>query len=135
MPDFEEEKLKNFMGKHFSEISKSSPLHLLSFFKYLYQQFKPLAESSLLRNEGPKTSKKKLQWKHIITKSVIDMAKLLCKCQYDDVELSSDEKNMRVESTGHEEFYLCKKWHSSNDACFLVNQDGGWIAQTNSQNE
>ncbi|ETN98529.1 hypothetical protein RFI_38964 [Reticulomyxa filosa] len=133
MPNIGEEEMKKCMKSHFEEISESNPLHQCSFFVYLYQQFKPLAESPLLRNEYLKVDKNNLfQWKHDITKSIIDMAKVLCKRQYDDIKLSSNEKSMKIESTGQEEFYLCKKWHCSNDACFLVNQDGGTLNQQQS---
>ncbi|ETO03219.1 hypothetical protein RFI_34191, partial [Reticulomyxa filosa] len=129
MPNIGEEEMKKCMKSHFEEISKSKYLHQCSFFVYLYQQFKPLAESPLLRNEYLKTDKNNpFKWKHDITKSIIDMAQVLCKRQYNDIKLSSNEKSIRAESTGQEEFYLCKKWHYSSDACFLVNQDGESIS-------
>ncbi|ETN97576.1 hypothetical protein RFI_39953, partial [Reticulomyxa filosa] len=111
--DLEKDRMRRFMESNFNEISKSNPAHQCSFFKYLYQQLRPLEIDA-----------KFIQWKHDITESVIEMAKILCCRQYHYIKLNSKEKEQKIESTGQEEFYLCKKWHESNECCFLVSQDG-----------
>ncbi|ETO01002.1 hypothetical protein RFI_36439, partial [Reticulomyxa filosa] len=99
------------MKENFRGIANSIPVHQRSFFKYLYQQFEPLLQ--------PPLKEKKIQLRSKITKSVIDMAKILCCRQYDHIELNEDEKSEKIESTGEEEFYLCKKWRNSREGWFL----------------
>ncbi|ETO01000.1 hypothetical protein RFI_36441, partial [Reticulomyxa filosa] len=108
--------MQQFMKKNFYGIASSIPVHQRSFFKYLYQQFVPLLQ--------PPLKEKTVQLRYDITKSVIDMAKILCCRQYDHIELNEDEKSEKIESTGEEEFYLCKKWRNSRKGWFLVNQNG-----------
>ncbi|ETO05639.1 hypothetical protein RFI_31758 [Reticulomyxa filosa] len=119
MANLEKDKMKRFMEKYFKDISRSNPAHQLSFFKYLYQQLIPL------KNKFFETDPKSAQWKHDITNSVIEMAKMLCCRQYNNIKLNVEEKEQKIESTGQEEFYLCEKWHNSKECCYLVNQDGG----------
>ncbi|ETN98551.1 hypothetical protein RFI_38946 [Reticulomyxa filosa] len=104
------------MEKHFAEIGRANLAHQRSFFKYLYQQFAPLVQSPL--------KEKAIQSRHVITKSVIDMAKTLYCCSHDYVQPNPTEKSERIESTGDEEFHLCKKWRNTR-GFFLVNQDKG----------
>ncbi|ETO01122.1 hypothetical protein RFI_36318, partial [Reticulomyxa filosa] len=104
------------MEEHFAEIGRANLAHQRSFFKYLYQQFAPLVQSPL--------KEKAIQSRHVIMKSVIDMAKTLYCCSYDYVQLNPTEKSERIESTGDEEFHLCKKWRNTR-GFFLVNQDKG----------
>ncbi|ETO00841.1 hypothetical protein RFI_36600, partial [Reticulomyxa filosa] len=117
-----DDRMRRFMEKYFNEIANSSPAHQRSFFKYLYQQFLSLAQSTFL-NQSLKADKKSIQWKHEITKSVIKVATISCCRQYDHIKLNAEEKDQKIESTGEEEFYLCKKWHKSKECCYLVNQD------------
>src|SRR5689334_2838996 len=70
--------INQFMEKHFEEISKLSPLHQRSFFKYLYKQIKPLAESSIFQYKILQPNGEYLPFKHNITKSAIDMSQVLC---------------------------------------------------------
>ncbi|ETO00735.1 hypothetical protein RFI_36705, partial [Reticulomyxa filosa] len=115
-PDFDKESMQQFMSEHFAEISQSNLVHQRSFFKYLHQQLAPLGQSPL--------KEKTVQSRHDIMESVIDMAKILCCRQHGHIQLNSKEKSERVESTGEEEFLLCKKWRTVK-GFFLVNQDKG----------
>ncbi|ETO00767.1 hypothetical protein RFI_36673, partial [Reticulomyxa filosa] len=123
MLDLEKSGMRRFMEKYFNEIANSSPAHQRSFFKYLYQQFLSLAQSTFLKKQFLEADKKSMQWKHEITKSVIEMANILCYHQYNHIKLNVEEIEQKIESTGEEEFYLCEKWHNSKECCFLVNQD------------
>ncbi|ETO05594.1 hypothetical protein RFI_31801, partial [Reticulomyxa filosa] len=120
--------MRRFMESHFNEISKSNPAHQCSFFKYLYRQFVPLVQSKLLKDQFLETDTKSIQWRHEVTKSVIEMAKILCCRQYNNIKLNVEEKEQKIESTGQEGFYLCEKWHDSKECCFLINQDGESIS-------
>ncbi|ETO03419.1 hypothetical protein RFI_33991, partial [Reticulomyxa filosa] len=125
--DLEKDKMRKFMENHFDEIAKSKPIHQCSFFKYLYQQLRPLVQPKL-KKQFLEINAKSIQWRHEITKSVIETAKILCCCQYNYIKQNVEEKEQKIESTGQEEFYLCKKWHDSKECCFLVNQDGESIS-------
>ncbi|ETO18534.1 hypothetical protein RFI_18732, partial [Reticulomyxa filosa] len=124
MPDFETNRMKTFMKKHFNAIAKSNPVHQCSFFKYLNQQFKPLAKSLLLKNKFSNADARSVQWRYDITKSVLEMAEILCCRQYNQIKSNPKEKEKKIESTGQEEFFLCKKWRGSKKCCYLVNQNG-----------
>ncbi|ETO07262.1 hypothetical protein RFI_30130, partial [Reticulomyxa filosa] len=128
MPDLEKATMKQLMEKRFYDITKSSPAHQRSFFKYLHQQFVLLSQLTFLNNQLLEIDKKSMQWRHEITKSVIEMSKILCCRQYNRIKVNTEEKEQKIESNGQEKFYLCEKWRKPKERCFLVNQDGKSIS-------
>ncbi|ETN98024.1 hypothetical protein RFI_39498, partial [Reticulomyxa filosa] len=66
--DLEKDKMRKFMENHFDEIAKSKPIHQCSFFKYLYQQLRPLVQPKL-KKQFLEINAKSIQWRHEITKS------------------------------------------------------------------
>ncbi|ETN97359.1 hypothetical protein RFI_40172, partial [Reticulomyxa filosa] len=128
MPDLEKATMKQLMEKRFYYLTKSSPAHQRSFFKYLHQQFVLLSQLTFLNNQLLEIDKKSIQWRHEITKSVIEMSKILCCRQYNHIKVNTEEKEQKIESSGQEKFYLCEKWRKPKEHCFLVNQDGESIS-------
>eukprot|EP01084_Bolivina_argentea_P212618 361355_1 len=123
-PDPADQKVKEnelcALIKRFSRDIYSSPIHEKSIWEYLFTQFEQVVHSVFLRNEHYKDEIGTVfkQWKHLVTKSIIELAEDFSKRLYD----IGDSKDNENEAKGTESFHLTKKWREQKEAIVLLNQ-------------
>ncbi|ETO31656.1 hypothetical protein RFI_05460 [Reticulomyxa filosa] len=111
-----------FMQEKCPNIAQTSHLHQTTFYKYLSDQFIPLAHSVFLRNEDIESQEWPFLFKYEVTKSVIAMGTDLSCRLYQGRRRTHSQASLK-ENKEEDEFYLCKKWKQSKEFLYLVNRD------------
>ncbi|ETN99517.1 hypothetical protein RFI_37954, partial [Reticulomyxa filosa] len=124
IPDLKLNEIREFIQSKIFVIASSTYLHQTSFFRYCFQQFLPIAQSEFIQNSAwidEKDAENNISFKHMITESVLQIAKDLSTHSFGN----TSTRESGDEGTGEEEFFLCKKWHDSEDPLYLCNHDEG----------